>query len=353
MNPSRQQAVPVRMPPRHGSRPGEGTGAGSLPLARRRRLVELPFRFCATPLVFDRAEGAYLYDLDGNRPDRLLSRHGADDPRSLPGGPSRRRQLRNWSAASFTADRVGSRLKPPSCSAPSSLAPRECAFADRDRRPCRLAVPIGAGRDRAHHRGASSRAIITAGSTTSSCRARSPAPMPGPRTRPFCAGQQGAGSLSAWPGTEVLSWNDLAAVEARLANRDVAALIMEPAMCNSGAIPPAPGYLEGARARARAHGALLIFDEVITGFRLAPRRRPGAASASRLDLATFGKCLANGFPVAAVSGAGRSDRLCSRRRRPRRHLQAASRSRWRRRSRPCGRWPTVRPVRHSRRRADG
>ncbi len=75
-------------------------------------------------------------------------------------------------------------------------------------------------------------------------------------------------------------------------------------MLNSGAILPLPGYLERVRAACTKAGTVLIFDEVITGFRVAP----GGAQALfgvTPDLATFGKCLANGFPVAAV--AGRAD----------------------------------------------
>jgi glutamate-1-semialdehyde 2,1-aminomutase len=106
---------------------------------------------------------------------------------------------------------------------------------------------------------------------------------------------------SAVTHTEVLTWNDLSLVEARLARGDVAALIMEPAMCNSGVVMPAPGYLEGVRASCLRHGTVLIFDEVITGFRVAPG---GAQSLFGVtpDLAIFGKCLASGFPVAAVGG---------------------------------------------------
>ncbi|MFA7665685.1 MAG: aminotransferase class III-fold pyridoxal phosphate-dependent enzyme [Burkholderiaceae bacterium] len=105
---------------------------------------------------------------------------------------------------------------------------------------------------------------------------------------------------------ELLCWNDLAALETRLARGDVAAVIMEPAMCNAGAIHPAPGYLEGARAACSRHGTLLVFDEVITGFRLAPGGAQQLFGVTP-DLATFGKCVASGFPVAAV--AGRADLL--------------------------------------------
>jgi glutamate-1-semialdehyde 2,1-aminomutase len=104
----------------------------------------------------------------------------------------------------------------------------------------------------------------------------------------------------------VLGWNDLAALEARLAKGDVAAVLMEPVMCNQGAIAPLPGYLEGALAACRKDGAVLIFDEVVTGFRL------GSGGAQKLfgvtpDLTILAKAIASGFPVAAV--AGRADLL--------------------------------------------
>ena len=105
---------------------------------------------------------------------------------------------------------------------------------------------------------------------------------------------------------EVLSWNRLDLVEKRLARGDVAGLIMEAAMCNSGAVAAAPGYLEGVRAACSRHGTILVFDEVITGFRLAPggaQQRFGVTP----DIATFAKAIANGFPVAAI--AGRADLL--------------------------------------------
>ncbi|MCP4382606.1 MAG: aminotransferase class III-fold pyridoxal phosphate-dependent enzyme [Hyphomicrobiales bacterium] len=108
----------------------------------------------------------------------------------------------------------------------------------------------------------------------------------------------------------VLSWNDLESLESRLAARDVAAVIMEPAMCNAGAIHPLPGYLEGVRDVCTRTGTILIFDEVITGFRLGPggaQERFGVTP----DLSTFGKAIANGFPVAAVAGRGDLMGLCA------------------------------------------
>lgn len=100
----------------------------------------------------------------------------------------------------------------------------------------------------------------------------------------------------------MLPWNDLAAVEEALAGEgDIAAVIMEPIMFNSGSIEPGPGYLEGVRAACDAHGVVLIFDEVISGFRVAPG---GAAERYGVtpDLATYGKAMAGGWPVSALAG---------------------------------------------------
>jgi glutamate-1-semialdehyde 2,1-aminomutase len=102
----------------------------------------------------------------------------------------------------------------------------------------------------------------------------------------------------------VLPWNDLPALRARLQQRDVAGVIMEPAMCNAGSIAPLPGYLEGVRAACDETGTVLIFDEVITGFRLGPGSAQGRFGVTP-DLAVFAKAIASGFPVAAV--AGRAD----------------------------------------------
>lgn len=100
---------------------------------------------------------------------------------------------------------------------------------------------------------------------------------------------------------EVLAWNDAEVVAQRVAKGDVAAVIMEPAMCNTSVVPPAEGYLQAVREACARSGTILIFDEVITGFRLC------AGGAQQLfdvvpDLATFGKAIASGFPVAALAG---------------------------------------------------
>jgi len=123
----------------------------------------------------------------------------------------------------------------------------------------------------------------------------------GPADAPVLVpGSKGQDPIDA-AGLDVIGWNDLARLEARLAKGDVAGVIMEPAMCNQGAIAPTPGYLEGALAACRRHGAILVFDEVITGFRL---DRSGAQKRFGVtpDLSIFAKAIANGFPVAAIMG---------------------------------------------------
>jgi glutamate-1-semialdehyde 2,1-aminomutase len=101
----------------------------------------------------------------------------------------------------------------------------------------------------------------------------------------------------------VLPFNDPAAVsEAFAAHPDrIAAVVVEPVVANAGVIPPVPGYLEHLREVTRANGALLVFDEVITGFRLG---RGGAQARFGIapDLTTLGKVIGGGMPIGAYGG---------------------------------------------------
>ena len=103
--------------------------------------------------------------------------------------------------------------------------------------------------------------------------------------------------------TIVLPYNDPSSVTlafARHAGR-IAAVVVEPVAANTGVIPPAAGFLEHLRDATRADGALLVFDEVITGFRLGP----GGAQARfgvRPDLTTLGKVIGGGLPIGAYGG---------------------------------------------------
>jgi glutamate-1-semialdehyde 2,1-aminomutase len=102
----------------------------------------------------------------------------------------------------------------------------------------------------------------------------------------------------------VLQWNDAESVERvmREQGEEIAAILTEPVMLNTGCILPEPGYLELLRDLATASGSLLIFDEVITGFRLA---RGGGQELYGVtpDLTTMAKALGGGFPVAAIGGS--------------------------------------------------
>lgn len=127
-------------------------------------------------------------------------------------------------------------------------------------------------------------------------------PVEAPNTVP---GSKGISS-AAQEDLIVLPWNDLELLERTLRTRahEIAAVITEPIMCNVGCIMPRPGYLEGLRALCSELGIVLIFDEIITGFRLAPG---GAQEFLGVvpDLCTFAKAMAGGFPVACL--AGRAD----------------------------------------------
>jgi glutamate-1-semialdehyde 2,1-aminomutase len=123
--------------------------------------------------------------------------------------------------------------------------------------------------------------------------AAAPTPAPGSSGMPAAV----AGTLI------VAGWNDTAALERIFAEHgnEIAAVITEPILGNCGAIMPAPGYLQRMRELTAAHGAVLIFDEVLTGFRVAP----GGAQQLldiRPDLTVLAKALGAGVPVAAVGG---------------------------------------------------
>jgi glutamate-1-semialdehyde 2,1-aminomutase len=122
-----------------------------------------------------------------------------------------------------------------------------------------------------------------------------------PRSVPGSAGQ----APNAAENLLVSSWNDQESVEWWFDERggEIAAVIAEPVLCNSGSLMPEAGFLEALRRVTRAHGALLVFDEIITGFRMSPG---GAQRALGVvpDLATFGKAMGGGLPLSAIAGRG-------------------------------------------------
>jgi glutamate-1-semialdehyde 2,1-aminomutase len=101
--------------------------------------------------------------------------------------------------------------------------------------------------------------------------------------------------------TEIVPWNDTEAVERALAERPPAAIIAEPYPANMGLVPPEPGFLHFLRQAADESGALLILDEVITGFRVGRTGAQGRESVMP-DLTVLGKVIGGGLPAAAYAG---------------------------------------------------
>lgn len=118
--------------------------------------------------------------------------------------------------------------------------------------------------------------------------------------QPVGAGQR------PWSGAVVARWNRPESVDAAFSAHpgEISAILCEPLLCNSGCIPPEPGFLAYLRAKADEQGALLIFDEVITGFRLALGGGQEFYGVTP-DLATFAKACAGGLPLSVLAGRER------------------------------------------------
>jgi glutamate-1-semialdehyde 2,1-aminomutase len=108
---------------------------------------------------------------------------------------------------------------------------------------------------------------------------------------------------NAYRDIMVLPWNDVEALEETLDKHkdEIAGLLVDPCMCNSGVIPPDEGFLQKARDLTAKNGIVLIFDEVITGFRLDLHSAQGKFGITP-DLTTLAKAVGGGFPVAAYGG---------------------------------------------------
>ncbi len=251
------------------------------------------------PLVFERGEGPFLFDVDGNRLIDYYCGMGAMvlghspagvrqavkdqvDTGILFGGQSPIEAV----AAKMLCERIPSaeRVRFGSSGSEVGQAAMRLMRAKTGRR--KIIKFEG------HYHGWFDNILW---STAPALNAAGPASAPVP-----VAGSLGQDPVEA-EGLEIMGWNDLPALEARLARGDIAGVLMEPAMCNQGAIAPGAGYLAGALEACHRHGSLICFDEVITGFRLG---RGGAQELFGVtpDLSIFAKAIANGFPVAAVVG---------------------------------------------------
>jgi glutamate-1-semialdehyde 2,1-aminomutase len=125
----------------------------------------------------------------------------------------------------------------------------------------------------------------------------------GPPDRPAAVLGSRGQVTTATENVIVLPWNSPEILSAFMDEHgsEIAAVITEPVLCNSGCLLPVPGFLNKLRAICDRHGALLIFDEVITGFRSAAGGAQAAYGVTP-DVATFGKALGAGVPISAIAG---------------------------------------------------
>ncbi len=253
-----------------------------------------------TPLVFERAEGPWLFDADGNR---LIDYYLGMGPMILGHRPEPiveavRAQLERGilfggqSEIEFEAAELVCSMLP--CAEKVRFSSSGTEAGQAALRLARAAT----GRDiiikfEGHYHGWLDN-ILWSVAPAPDVMGDEAAPVPQPAS-------EGQDRL-AGKNVEVLSWNRLDLLEDRLAKGDVAGVIMEPAMCNTGAIIPDAAYLAGVREACRRAGTVLIFDEVITGFRVGPGGAQGRLGVTP-DLTIFGKAVANGFPVAGIAGS--------------------------------------------------
>lgn len=254
-----------------------------------------------TPLVFERGEGPYLFDVDGNR---LIDYYLGMGPMILGHNPvsvieAVRKQLDSGIlfAGQTEIEQEAARLV---CQmVPSAEKVRfGCAGSEVVQAAWRLAR-AHTGRStivkfEGHYHGWLDSVLWSVAPPVDQH-----GPLEAPIPVPASAGQD----VKAGKNTEVLPWNDLELVRQRLERGDVAALIMEPAMCNTSTIFPVEGYLQGVRDVCTETGTVLIFDEVITGFRVAPGGAQQFFGVTP-DLTTMGKAIANGFPLSCLAGRG-------------------------------------------------
>src|SRR6201996_1616928 len=247
-----------------------------------------------TPLFMKRAEGAYLYDADDNRYIDYIASWG---PMILghAWGPVVE-AIREYAAYS-TSYGAPTELEVEMAELIRSMAPGVdlIRMVSSGTEACMSAIRLARGyternkiiKFEGHYHGHADAFLVKAGSGGATFNIQT---VPG--VTPGVA-----------QDTLTAAYNDLSAVQRLVSQlRDaIAAIIVEPAAGNMGCILPESGFLEGLRALCDASGIVLIFDEVMTGFRLAPggaQERLGI----KADLVTYGKVIGGGMPVGAFGG---------------------------------------------------
>lgn len=254
------------------------------------------------PRFYARGEGAHLYDVDGNRYIDHALGNGPVILGHAPAGPTR--------AVADTLDQgqlfAGQHeLEVDLARLMAGIVP--CAervrFSSSGSEAIQAALRLArAATERprivkfeGHYHGWFDNIFVSVRPPTEGTTDADGRPVPHAQTR-----GQSAASLQE---VDVLPWNDPDALAELLETKgeQIAGMIMEPVMCNSCVIPPREGYLERVRELCDRHGVVLIFDEVITGFRLGLTGAQGHTGVTP-DLAVFAKAMGAGFPISALAG---------------------------------------------------
>jgi glutamate-1-semialdehyde 2,1-aminomutase len=249
-----------------------------------------------TPLFIERAQGAYLYDVDGNRYIDYIASWG---PMILGHAWEPVVEAIREYAAYSTSYGAPTELEVEMAELIRDMAPNVdlVRMVSSGTEACMSAIRLARGYTRrnriikfeGHYHGHADPFLVKAGSGVATFNIQT---VPG--VTPGVA-----------QDTLTAAYNDLAEVQRLVAAHagEIAAIIVEPVAGNMGCILPEPGFLEGLRTLCDAEGIVLVFDEVMTGFRLSPggaQERLGI----RADLITYGKVIGGGMPVGAFGGRG-------------------------------------------------
>jgi glutamate-1-semialdehyde 2,1-aminomutase len=261
-----------------------------------------PANYGDYPLFIARGEGAYLYDVDGNRYVDWMMAYGA-----LPLGHAHPRIVEAVSeaAASGTLFAAATEIEVEVAEMIQRLVPsaERVRFANTGTEAAMAAIRLARGytgrpkfiKFEGHYHGWYDDFLVNA----------HPHPLVslGHRHDPIKIADSSGLNRRALEDTIVVPWNDLTAVERAVDTHrgQIAAAITEGIMANMGVIPPEPGYLQGLRELTRDNDILLILDETVTGFRIAPggcQEHYGVVP----DISCFGKAMGAGLPVAGFVG---------------------------------------------------
>jgi glutamate-1-semialdehyde 2,1-aminomutase len=253
------------------------------------------------PLFFERAEGAMIYDVDGNGYiDYVLSQGpmilGHSHPAVLDAVNSAMRKGQLYAGQHELEITVAQKLV--------EIVPSAelCRFGLSGSEMVQAAMRLAratTGRNlilrfEGHYHGWFDNVLISVAP---------PLDKAGPREHPNVLPGTVGQTASALEDFVVLPFNDLVLVEDLFARQgeSIACIMLEPMMCNTGAIPPEPGFLQGLRRLCDQYGTILYFDETITGFRLSLAGAQGYFGVTP-DLSSFAKAMAGGFANAALVG---------------------------------------------------